>query len=285
MQKNINNLNELEDLKGQYRTKTAKVNERITTEEENIRRQLDKERLPKKILNTEEWNKRVTQYLYSINIWDISFLNYNMKIEKSFNNKGSIYSTQLFFLDEEMKKIAQSYGIDNEWDLFTIMLDYQSMKKGHAIIQDKNFIIAWNKANTLGHLDKIFQNEQNRLDYQGTYAAFQYVKKHIGERLSTTTKGNEEELVWKDFDKKKIIVTENLAPIASYILTQRNQIPGARVFVNNGGLSRTTKKKKECSPTYVQKRLIDAIAFGTTIEKLQQQNYEDTKQLIYLPKK
>ena len=97
MQKNINNLNELEDLKGQYRTKTAKVNERITTEEENIRRQLDKERLPKKILNTEEWNKRVTQYLYSINIWDISFLNYNMKIEKSFNNKGSIYSTQLFF--------------------------------------------------------------------------------------------------------------------------------------------------------------------------------------------
>ena len=285
MQENIDSLNTLENLKGQYRTKTAEINEQITTEQGNIRRQLDEERLPKKILNPEEWNKRVTQYLYSINIWDISFLSYNMRIEKSFNNKGSIYSTQLFFLDEEMKKIAQSYGIDNEWDLFTIILDYQHMKKGHSIIQDKNFIIAWNKANTLGHLDKIFQNEQNRLDYQGTYAAFQYVKKHIGERLSTTTKGNEEELVWKDFDKKKIIVTENLAPIASYVLTQRNQIPGARIFVNNSGLSRTAKKKKGCSPTYVQERFIDAVAFGTTIEKLQQQNYEDMKQLIYLPKK
>ena len=285
MQENIDSLNTLENLKGQYRTKTAKVNEQITTEKGNIRRQLDEERLPKEILNPEEWNKRVTQYLYSINIWDISFLSYNMRIEKSFNNKGSIHSTQLFFLDEEMKKIAQSYGIDNEWDLFTIILDYRYMKKGHSIIQDKNFIIAWNRANTLGHLDKIFQSEQNRLDYQGTYAAFQYVKKHIGERLTAATEETENELVWKDFDKKKIIVTEDLAPIASYILTQRNQIPGARVFVNNGGLSRTTKKKKECSPTYVQKRLIDAIAFGTTIEKLQQQNYEDTKQLIYLPKK
>ena len=48
MQENIDSLNTLENLKGQYRTKTAKVNERITTEEENIRRQLDKERLPKK---------------------------------------------------------------------------------------------------------------------------------------------------------------------------------------------------------------------------------------------
>ena len=165
------------------------------------------------------------------------------------------------------------------------MIDYQCKKKDHPIMQDENFIIAWNKANTLGHLDKIFQNEQNRLDYQGTYAAFQYVKKHIWESLSINTEEKEEELVWKNFDQKKILVTENLAPIAAYVLIHRNQIPKARVFINNGGLSRTAQKKKGSPPTYVQERFIDAIAFGTTLEKLQQQNYEDSKQLIYLPKK
>ena len=208
-----------------------------------------------------------------------------MRIEKSFNNKGRIHDTQLPFFDEEMKNLIQSYGINNERELFFTMIDYQCKKKDHPIMQDENFIIAWNKANTLGHLDKIFQNEQNRLDYQGTYAAFQYVKKHIWESLSINTEEKEEELVWKNFDQKKILVTENLAPIAAYVLIHRNQIPKARVFINNGGLSRTAQKKKGSPPTYVQERFIDAIAFGTTLEKLRQQNYEDSKQLIYLPKK
>ena len=46
-----------------------------------------------------------------------------------------------------------------------------------------------------------------------------------------------------------------------------------------------TKKKQESTPTYIQERFVEAIAFGTTLEKLNQQNYEDAKQLIYIPKK
>lgn len=287
MQKNIKELTiqMLENLKEYYQKKSRKIMNQISIENNNIRRQLDEKRTPKIILDQEEIKERVTKYLYSTDISDISFLDYNMRIEKSFNNKGRIHDTQLPFFDEEMKNLIQSYGINNERELFFTMIDYQCKKKDHPIMQDENFIIAWNKANTLGHLDKIFQNEQNRLDYQGTYAAFQYVKKHIWESLSINTEEKEEELVWKNFDQKKILVTENLAPIAAYVLIHRNQIPKARVFINNGGLSRTAQKKKGSPPTYVQKRFIDAIAFGTTLEKLQQQNYEDSKQLIYLPKK
>lgn len=287
MQKNIKELTiqMLENLKEYYQKKSREIMNQISIENNNIRRQLDEKRTPKIILDQEEIKERVTKYLYSTYISDISFLDYNMRIEKSFNNKGRIHDTQLPFFDEEMKNLIQSYGINNERELFFTMIDYQFKKKDHPIMQDENFIIAWNKANTLGHLDKIFQNEQNRLDYQGTYAAFQYVKKHIWESLSINTEEKEEELVWKNFDQKKILVTENLAPIATYVLIQRNQIPKARVFINNGGLSRTAQKKKGSPPTYVQKRFIDAIAFGTTLEKLQQQNYEDSKQLIYLPKK
>ena len=287
MSKNIKELTiqMLENLRKYYQERAGKIMNQISTENDNIRRQLEEKRTPKTILNQEEIKERVTKYLYSTDISDISFLDYNMRIEKSFNNKGCIHNTQLLFFDEEMKYLIQSYGINNERELFYTMIDYQFKKKGHPIMQDEKFIMAWNKANTLGHLDKIFQSEQNRLDYQGTYAAFQYVKKHIWERLSITTEEKEDELVWKNFDKKKILVTENLAPIADYVLIHRNQIPKARIFINNGGLSRMAQKKTGRPPTYVQERFIDAIAFGTTLEKLQQQNYEDSKQLIYLPKK
>ena len=215
MQKNIKELTiqMLENLKEYYQKKSRKIMNQISIENDNIRRQLDEKRTPKIILGQEEIKERVTKYLYSTDISDISFLNYNMRIEKSFNNKGRIHDTQLPFFDEEMKNLIQSYGINNERELFFTMIDYQCKKKDHPIMQDENFIIAWNKANTLGHLDKIFQNEQNRLDYQGTYAAFQYVKKHIWESLSINTEEKEEELVWKNFDQKKILVTENLAPI------------------------------------------------------------------------
>lgn len=35
--------------------------------------------------------------------------------------------------------------------------------------------------------------------------------------------------------------------------------------------------------TFEQKIFIDAIAFGTTKEKLENKNYEDAKKLLYLP--
>ena len=239
------------------------------------------------MLNEEQIKERVNKYLHNINYSDIPFLDYNMRLDKSLNNKGQLSNTELIFLDEEMKNLVENYGITNKSQLFFIILDYQFHKKVHPIIQDKNFITAWNETYTLEYLDKIFHNDQNRLDYQGTYAAFQYVKKHIEESLSSITEENETEdqLVWKNYDKKKIIVTENIASIAHYVLIQRNQIPGARIFINNGGLSKTAKKKKGSAITFAQERLVEAIAFGTTLEKLTQKNYEDAKQLIYVPKK
>ena len=278
-------IKELEELKKEYLTKIAEINNQIMVKKNEERALLEQKRKPQ-IQNEEQIKERVNKYLHDTNYSDIPFLDYNMRLDKSFNNKGQLSNTELLFLDEKMKKLVENYGITNKSQLFCIMLDYQFHKKAHPIIQDKNFIRAWNETYTLGHLDKIFHNDQNRLDYQGTYAAFQYIKKHIEESLSTVTEENEteDELVWKNYDKKKIIVTKNIASIANYVLIQRNQIPGARIFINNGGLSKTAKKKKESTITFAQERLVEAIAFGTTLEKLTQKNYEDAKQLIYVPK-
>lgn len=287
MQNKIETLNtkELEKLKQDYLAKIAEINKQITIKKNEVRAQLEQKRSPQ-VLSEEQTKERVNKYLHNTNYSDIPFLDYNMRVDRSFNNKGHLSHTKLVFLDEEMKKLVENYGITNKRQLFDIILDYQLHKKVHPILQDKNFIAAWNKSYTLGYLDKIFQNNQNQLDYEGTYATFQYTKKHIEQRLSVVTEENEntDELVWKNFDKKKIIVTENIASIAHYVLIQRNQIPGARVFINNGGLSKTAKKKKGSTITFAQERLAEAIAFGTTLEKLTQQNYEDAKQLIYVPK-
>ena len=287
MQNKIETLDikELEKLKKDYLAKIAEIDNQITKKENLVRAQLEQKRKDY-ILSEEQIKERVNKYLHKTNYSDIAFLDYNMRLDKSFNNKGYLSNTELIFLDEEMKKLVENYGITNKRQLFDIILDYQLHKKVHPILQDKNFIAAWNETYTLGYLDKIFHNDQNRLDYQGTYAAFQYVKKHIAECLATVAKENEteDEIVWKNFDKKKIIVTENIASIAHYVLIQRNQIPGARIFINNGGLAKTAKKKKESAITFPQERLAEAIAFGTTLEKLTQQNYEDAKQLIYVPK-
>ena len=144
MQKNIKELTiqMLENLKEYYQKKSRKIINQISIENDNIRRQLEEKRTPKIILGQEEIKERVTKYLYSTDISDISFLDYNMRIGKSFNNKGRIHDTQLPFFDEEMKNLIQSYGINNERELFFTMIDYQCKKKDHPIMQDENFIIA-----------------------------------------------------------------------------------------------------------------------------------------------
>lgn len=246
MQNKIETLNikELEEIRKDYLSKIAEINKQITIKKNKVQAQLEQKRSPQ-VLSEEQTKERVNKHLHNTNYSDIPFLDYNMRVDRSFNNKGHLPHTKLVFLDEEMKKLVENYGITNKRQLFDIILDYQLHKKVHPILQDKNFIAAWNETYTLGYLDKIFHNDQNRLDYQGTYAAFQYVKKHIAECLSTVAEENEteDEIVWKNFDKKKIIVTENIASIAHYVLIQRNQIPGARIFINNGGLAKTAKKK------------------------------------------
>lgn len=76
--------------------------------------------------------------------------------------------------------------------------------------------------------------------------------------------------------QKLLIVTENLAPIATELFTERNQIPNAKIAVCNQSLSRNANKKTEGGITLPQQIFIEAIAYGTTLEKLQ-------KKIIQMP--
>lgn len=63
------------------------------------------------MLNEEQIKERVNKYLHNINYSDIPFLDYNMRLDKSLNNKGQLSNTELIFLDEEMKNLVENYVI------------------------------------------------------------------------------------------------------------------------------------------------------------------------------
>lgn len=62
----------------------------------------------------------------------------------------------------------------------------------------------------------------------------------------------------------------------------KNQTP-LRILVANNALSKMRKKEgREITP--IQSNFIATVAFGSDLGKIKQENYEDSKRLIYLPR-
>ena len=68
----------------------------------------------------------------------------------------------------------------------------------------------------------------------------------------------------------------------SYLCEIRNGT-NLRLCIANAGLSKTANKTGE-QFNVQQSLFIDALAFGTTLEKIENGDYEDYKKLLYLPK-
>lgn len=139
MEKQLEELSikELENLKKNYLAKISEINNQIIIKGNEERAQLEQIRNPQ-ILNEKRIIDRVNRYLQVTNYSDIPFLDYNMRVSKSFNNKGQLSNTGLIFLDKEMKKLVESYEIMNESQLLHIILNHQIHKNTHPIIQDEN---------------------------------------------------------------------------------------------------------------------------------------------------
>ena len=108
MEKQLEELSikELENLKKNYLAKISEINNQITIKGNEERAQLEQIRNPQ-ILNEKQIIDRVNRYLQVTNYSDIPFLDYNMRVSKSFNNKGQLSNTGLIFLDREMKKLVE----------------------------------------------------------------------------------------------------------------------------------------------------------------------------------
>lgn len=94
MEKQLEELSikELENLKKNYLAKISEINNQIIIKGNEERAQLEQIRNPQ-ILNEKRIIDRVNRYLQVTNYSDIPFLDYNMRVSKSFNNKGQLSNT------------------------------------------------------------------------------------------------------------------------------------------------------------------------------------------------
>lgn len=229
-------------------------------------------------------DSRLKHYLEITDIEDIFFL------KKSFNTpfdnrKKRLTSEKLILLNSKAKALANSYGFTRPNQLFGITYEYRYHKQSHPLLQNEFFLELSQRIKKLSYLNEIFQDKDNCINYQGVYTSFMYIKRYLKETLIIDSIEDDHQLVFKDYNNKVKIVTENIGSIANELLDLRESIPGSRLVVFNKILSATADKKPNTPITYWQRNLIDTIAYGTTLEKLESKDYSDAKQLIYLPYK
>lgn len=133
---------------------------------------------------------------------------------------------------------------------------------------------------TLANFEKFFDEETVRKNYSNSFNVYNYIKSYIYQSLRENYESTSES-IFSDYGLKQLIVERDLQKVAAYLCKVRGN-DGLRCSIANAGLSRTAKKVSG-EITFNQKRLIEAVAFGTTLEKLNAGNYEDSKKLIYLP--
>lgn len=222
---------------------------------------------------------RLQKYLDTTNISNIKFLNNSLE-EKGNNKNGPLSIDSRVLLDKNAEKIGKDYKIDSQK-----LSSYRILNHYHPIFNNDAISEAYKKAQFLSYLDEIFKDKDNCMNYLGAYTVFKYVKNYLENVLQSDDSKSDNELIYQDYEKKVEIVTENLVSIANELLFLRNSIPGSRISVNNSILLKTAHKKVDTQITHRQKNLIEAIAFGTSLEKLESKNYEDAKQLVFLPLK
>lgn len=132
----------------------------------------------------------------------------------------------------------------------------------------------------LSSFEKFFSEESLQKRYKRSFNIYNYIKSYIYQCLRSKS-SVDRETIFKDYGFKQLLVEKRLQEVASYLMEVRGT-GDLKCAIANAGLSRTAKKVSG-EVTFNQRRLVEAVAFGTTLEKLNAGNYEDSKKLIYLP--
>lgn len=275
------NLNNLMEIMNNYNQTVAKDKQKSEANKEKIQKEIIQ--IISKEINTESNSPRLQKYLEETTINKLDFLHRSLEFTRGNNQDGNLTPERFAFLNEETKEILSFYNINTEFQLFDLIIDCFYKKLKHPLLSDSQFLKYWHQFHTLAYLDEFFKDISNCLAYQGSFTTYNYVKRYLKETLTEDNQEPNETLIYKNYSSKLEIVSKNLIPIANEILVLRNSIPNSRLSICNHGLKKTANKKINSPITFDQKVFINSIAFGTTLEKLEANNYEDAKQLLYLP--
>lgn len=215
-----------------------------------------------------------------------SMLDYLLETKKKQNTLSSSYSSSRLPSCYETYRDQCSYLLSQ----FTIddvpflancaYMDAGNNKGGWFNLQQKEAYYCSLK--NVGSLESFFDGEEWHIDlYEGTYNTLNYMRSAICTAIDEGNLIENKQDFMKDQAEKREIVAQHLVPIAKELLFLRKCIPNSRLSIANQGLSRTTKKTN-ATFTFYQQQLIDAIAFGSRLERLKEGNYEDAKRLLFV---
>lgn len=234
-------------------------------------------------ISTSTNNLRLQRYLESTYTRDLEFLYRSLRFMAGNNQHGSLSFHELLYRDEYIKSVAKEFDIKSSGDIWDIISRYNFHRISHPFLESEEVLKRMAKVSKLSYLDELFSNIDNVLDFQGGYTVYRYVKKYLSSVLKEEVKETDQELVYKDYNEKLDFVLSHLADISEYLLSIREKTPSSRLAICNHGLSRTAKKQLGTSISHDQKIFANGIAFGTTLEKLENRNYEDAEELIFIP--
>ena len=127
---------------------------------------------------------------------------------------------------------------------------------------------------TFEDLMVFYSSDKNIYDYETTYNTLNYIR----DRFFTVG----EDSLFKDYEEKRKVCELKLGDISRYLLDIKNGTK-LKLSIGNTGLTRIANGTYSYIHPY-QQSFIDAVAFGTDLDKLNDGNYEDAKRLLYLPK-
>lgn len=150
----------------------------------------------------------------------------------------------------------------------------------HNIIY-KKFGYKWNY--NLGYITLLFQDDKLKRDYEGTYNTLNYLINAIYKEIDFYDgRISSKERLFTDIVLRREAVEDNFLKIVEYLWQTRKSIPNSRLSVGNHGLTKNRSKSGD-SLSITQQLFIDAIAYGCTLNELEDNNFEGAKRLIYVP--
>lgn len=136
---------------------------------------------------------------------------------------------------------------------------------------------------SMQRMDSFFlEDSRNIYYYEGVYNAINYIKTYISTMLYHNQKIENKDDLFRDFEEKKKLVTTNLKDISEYLLRIRTEVMDSRLCIGNHALSKNANKSGEFLSKN-QLYFISSIAFGSTLEKLKEENYEEAARLLFVP--
>lgn len=135
---------------------------------------------------------------------------------------------------------------------------------------------------TLLDADRQLSSNNSCYEHEDSYNLINFIKEYFYRCLENNPDVTLDD-IYTEFLEKREIVIPKLKDISNYLYYARGNT-GLRLSVGNAGLKRNTTKTSE-TLSYSQRAFVDAVAFGCDKEKIITGNYEDSKRLLYLPRK